>query len=273
MTIDELGRAAASEARRNAVTAIDPATMLDRLHQLRRRRRTARLVAATVCVAATLAVAGALVNRTDSAKHKNPASGRSTASSRPCADPEIKCIGANRLRFIGLPAPITVNPPANFHRQFTVETDAIEAYRNDVATTGVAVTENATPVKYGPTAWVRDPNAGSTAASMARWLSHRPFLVHTALTRTTVGGLPAWQVSGDLKPNAALPASKVGGDVAPTFGHSYNEGFGYRADLTGQYTLLDVPKAGVTVIWSWTLNHDASALTQNQAFIDGLSFG
>jgi hypothetical protein len=48
---------------------------------------------------------------------------------------------------------------------------------------------------------------------------------------------------------------------------------GYRANLTGQYTLLDVPGAGVTVIWSWTLNHDDHALAGNQAGIDGLSFG
>ena len=48
---------------------------------------------------------------------------------------------------------------------------------------------------------------------------------------------------------------------------------GYRPNLTGQYTLLDVPGAGVTVIWSWTLNHGNQVLAANQAFIDGLSFG
>jgi hypothetical protein len=36
--------------------------------------------------------------------------------------------------------------------------------------------------------------------------------------------------------------------------------------------LLDVPGAGVTVIWSWAFDHTNRALAGNQAYIDGLSF-
>jgi hypothetical protein len=88
-----------------------------------------------------------------------------------------------------------------------------------------------------------------------------------------VGGRPAWHVTGDLKPGAALPAPKATGNVAPTFGRAYSDSMGYRPGLTGQYTLLDVPGAGVTVIWSWTVDHRDRVLAANQAFINGLSFG
>jgi hypothetical protein len=273
MSIDELGRAAAAEARHNAASAVDTGTMLDRLHRMRR-RRTAGSIIAALAVAAAVVAGGLWISRdTHADSHHRPASTQIPRSTGICADPEIRCLGADSYRFPELPVTITLTLPANFQRDFKVGTEEIEGYRSDINTTGVTVTEHAMPAKYGPAAWIRDPAAGTTAASMARWLSNRPFLIHTTRTRTTVDGRPAWHVTGDLKPGAALPAAKDGGNVAPTLGRSFNDSMGYRADLTGQYTLLDLPGAGVTVIWSWTLDHDMHALAANQAFIDGLSFG
>ncbi len=272
MTIDELGRAAAAEARRNAATAVDTGAMLRQLHRMRR-RRTAGSIIGALAVAAAVLVSGVAISHDTRADSRNkPASPHPPSSTGICADPDVRCLGADRFRFVDLPVPITLTLPVNFDRDFTVRTDGIEGYRSDIDTTGVSVGEHATPAEYGPRSWTQDPAAGRSAASMARWLSSRPFLIHTTLTRTAVDGLPAWHVSGDLKPGAALPAPKAGGDVAPTFGRSYKANFGYRADLTGQYTLLDVPGAGVIVIWSWTLNHGDRVLAANQAFIDGLSF-
>jgi surface antigen len=48
---------------------------------------------------------------------------------------------------------------------------------------------------------------------------------------------------------------------------------GYNNALLGEYTLLDVPGGGVTVIWSWNDSHNGQALAGNQAYVDGLSFG
>ncbi|MDQ1605078.1 MAG: hypothetical protein QOE01_2923 [Actinomycetota bacterium] len=103
---------------------------------------------------------------------------------------------------------------------------------------------------------------------MAVWLRGRPFLRNATLTRTTVDGRPAWRVSAQL-----LPATKAGLDnVAPTFkGRSGTEG--YNRALTGDYTLVQLPHAGVTVIWSWAFEHSRARLAGNQAYIDGLSFG
>ena len=87
--------------------------------------------------------------------------------------------------------------------------------------------DNAIPVDYDAS-WTRDRAAGSNAASMARWLSQRPFQVHATLTQTTVGGRPAWQVTAHLKPDAQLPAIHGTGPVAPTFA----SGPGKRATAT-----------------------------------------
>jgi hypothetical protein len=143
-------------------------------------------------------------------------------------------------------------------------------YRGDIDTTGVSVAENAIPVKDDYT-WTRDPAAGTTAKSVATWLAHRPFLTNTALVPTHVGGLPAWRVSGQLKPGARLPALKDSVKVAPTFLNDIGH-MAYAPNLIGDYTLVAVPGAGITVIWSWSLDHGARALAGNQAFIDRLSF-
>lgn len=277
MSIDELGRAAATEARRNAAHAVDTDVMLRRLDRLRRRRTAGSIIGALAVAAAVVAGGVAIAHENGTSQHNKSAStATSTSTPKPtglCADPNLRCLGGDEFRIVALPVPVTVAMPANFHRAFSVSNDGIEVYRKDVSSTGVAVTENAVAAKYGPPSWERDPAAGTTAASMARWLAHRPFLIHTTLTRTTVGGLPAWQVSGDLKPGAVLSAPKLGGNVAPTFGRAYNASFGYRADLTGRYTLIDVPGAGVTVIWSWTLDHGERVLAGNQRLIDGVAFG
>jgi hypothetical protein len=47
---------------------------------------------------------------------------------------------------------------------------------------------------------------------------------------------------------------------------------GYNRTLLGEYTLLDIPGAGVTVLWSWALDLPRTQLAGNRPFIDGLSW-
>ncbi len=192
-------------------------------------------------------------------------------ASGPCANLLVTCLGGDRYR-VALPAPVIMTLPTNFQGAFALlGSGVLEDYRTDVGSTGVTVMEDAIPVKYDGS-WSRDPAAGSTAASMARWLSRRPFLVHATLTRTTVGGRLSWRVTASLKLGAQLPAIHGTGLVAPTFtGGNAREG--YNSALLGEYTLLDVPGGGVTVIWSWNDSHNGQALTGNQAYVDHLSFG
>ena len=272
MSIDERGRAAAAEIRRASASGVDPTTILTALHRRRRHRTVGTLVAA---VAACLAIVAALlvahnqVTKRGSEPATPPTTHRTTPPGRQCGA-LVTCLGGRRY-VIDLRVPVTTTLPANFKRDFhAAGPHLLEAYRKHFNATGVSVMEDATPVKYDGS-WTRDPEAGRTAASVAHWLATRPFLTNTTVNRVRVGRLAGWQVKGDLKPDAALPASKIIGSVAPTF--AADDGTdGYRPGLTGDYTLVDVPGAGVTVIWSWSFNGE-STLRGNQAFIDGLSFG
>jgi hypothetical protein len=280
MSIDDLAREAATDARRTTAAKVVPDEMLLALHHTDRQRRRLATGAAIATVAVLVAIAGITFvgGRTD--KAQAPPTTRRTPTTAtghgPCADPAITCLGSHRYR-IALRVPVTVTVPHNFQTSFNINSRReLETYRSDLGNTGggvgVSIVERAVPVRYD-SSWTRDPSAGTTAHSMAVWLRGRPFLRNAALTRTTVGGRPAWRVSGQLRPGADLPAAKGGvGNVAPTFkGRSGTEG--YNRSLTGDYTLVQLPHAGVTVIWSWAFEHSRARLAGNQAYIDGLSFG
>jgi hypothetical protein len=272
MTIDDLARAAATDARRKAAQQVDPTVMLERLHRRHRSNTIVSTVAALAVAAAVLVGGVVVVTQPPSDKQVNgPVATRPTRVDDPCGDAAITCLGANRFR-VALAVPVIVSLPDSFQGGFArYGSNAVENYRSDRGTTGVTVLENARPVRYD-SSWSRDPAAGKTAESMATWLSTRPFLAGARVIETTVGGRAAWRVAARLKPNATLPATKLGeGEVAPTFARA-NVSMGYSRTLLGDYTLLDVPGAGVTVIWSWTLSHPRAALAGNRPYVDGLSF-
>jgi hypothetical protein len=268
MSIDDLGRAAATDARRRAAREVDPTTMLERLHHSNRSRTVGWIVTAVAIVtvgAVALIDGGGL----SAGNQTGGSATRPSSTNSACTDTRVTCLGGDRY-LVALPVPVTVTLPANFQGSFTFSgTRILEDYRTDADGTGVTVMENATPVKDNE-AWVIDPSAGTTAESMARWLSKRPFLIHATIIQTEVGGRTAWHVSADLKPGAATPAFKYTGTVAPTFFDSPGSA-GYGAGLTGNYTLLDTPGAGVTVIWSWAGSDQL--LAGNQTYVNGLSFG
>jgi hypothetical protein len=275
MSIDDLGRAAATDARRKSALDVDPTAMLTDLHRTHRTRTLGTILAAAVVVvvgAAVVLVGARVASHTHSA---NPAARPSPtpSASALCSGLPITCLGAQRYR-VALTVPVTVTLPTNFGAGFRLfGNGAVEDYRNDADSTGVTVMENAIPVKYDAS-WTQDPAAGTTAASMATWLWKRPFLVHATLTRASIGGRIAWRVTASVQPGARLPATHGTGLVAPTFTDiSGSTREGYSQALIGQFTLLDVPGGGVTVIWSWTVNNSSNALAGNLAYVEGLSFG
>jgi hypothetical protein len=194
----------------------------------------------------------------------------------PCNNFTIFCVGPDRFR-IAMPVPATVTLPDNFGDISRMDESAFEAYRSDVNSAGVSVLENAVPVR-NDASWTRDPAAGTTAVEMANWLAARPFLTGAKVTATTVDGRPAWRVVAALKPGAPLRADKLTeGRVAPTFidVHTTAVGgttMGYNRTLLGEYTLLDIPGAGVTVLWSWALDLPRTQLAGNQRLIDSLQW-
>jgi hypothetical protein len=278
MSIDELAREAAAEARRQAVQRVDAGSMLEQLHRTRRTRAVASAASVIGLVAVLLLGGGLLARQYDTSGSDVTPNGRPTPSasvtaapSDSCTDEVVTCLGDRRYR-IALASPVTMTVPRNFGTDFSVpDMTWMEVYRNDLSTVGITIFENPAPVRDDDS-WTRDPSAGSTARSQAIWLANRPFLAHTHLTRTVVDGRTAWRVSGALRPGAALHAWKESHSTAPTFALSTSTA-GYWPGLASEYTFVDVPNSGVTVIWSWALHEHSSVLTGNQALINSLTFG
>lgn len=271
MTIDSLGRASALAARRKATQEVDPTMMLEKLHRTHRTRTltVTAAAAAGVVVGIVLVVHGVASPRASQAPGAHSTTVPSGSS--PCSA-TVECLGGNRYRVTDLPVAVTVDLPGNFQGAFNrLGSATLEDYRNDVDRTGVTVFENAVPIK-NDASWTRDPAAGTTAQSMATWLSQRPFLTHTTMTQTTIDGRTAWLVTGDLKDGAPLLTVKDGNAAAPTFA-AQPATAGYSPSLTGEYTLVDIPGAGVTVIWSWAPPQTKGNLADNRAYAHNLSFG
>lgn len=273
MSIDDLARAAASDARRTASREVDLTASLARLHRTRRRRNVSSVAGVVVAVLAVVLGGGALLSQRAGTTQVTPpgASQQPSGTGSGCYDdPAITCVGSGRFR-VALPVPMTVTLPVNFQQHLSLlNTSTVEAYRSDIGSTGVTVFENAVPVRYDAS-WTADPAAGTSAQAMATWLSKRPFLANARVTPTTVGGRKAWRVSGDLRPDVTLPASKDGEPAAPTFLDG-DATAAYSRTIIGEYTLLDLPGAGVTVIWSWAVDHASQVLADNQSLVDGLTF-
>ena len=267
MTIDNLGRAAARGARHKATQEVEPTMMLEKLHRTHRTRTVTMTVAGAAAAVIGIVI---VVHGVSTPKASQPGAPVPSASS-PCG-PTVQCLGGTRYKVTDMPVPVTVNLPANFRGEFNkLGTATLEDYRSDLDMTGVTVFENAVPVR-NDASWTRDPAAGTTAHSMATWLSQRPFLTNTTLTATTVGGRQAWLVTGDLKSGVPLLSVKDGNAAAPTFSGD-NATAAYSPSLSGEYTLVDVPGAGVTVIWSWAPAQTKGNLGESRAYVQGLSFG
>jgi hypothetical protein len=247
--------------------------MLQSLHRANRRRTVAVVVtaAAAVVAIAVLVVGSGSWRSADHAPAGGHPSPQPTTTAPGCPD-GVTCLADGRYR-AALPVPLTVTLPSTFGSDFNqIGAEALEAYRTDTAKgTGVTVMEHVVPTKADGSD-ARDPSGGSTAASMATWLAARPFVSQAHTTRTTVDGLPAWRVVATMR--TGTPATEQIGDlrgVVTFVDDAAHAWFGPKLTV-GEYTLVDVPGAGVTLVWSWTLG-PRSVLEGNRPYVAGISFG
>jgi hypothetical protein len=274
MTFDEMARTATEQLHRSATRTLDPDDMLRRMHRSHRRRTGAwaGVVLLAVAIAGTIALAQR--NQPDLPADRHTTT-RTEHLNNVCHEAAVTCLGSRRLRITNR-IPVTVTVPSMFDLKPTVVPGGVEFYRNDVDTTGVTVIEDAMPVR-NDYSWQRDPGAGTTATDMAQWLANRPFLRDTLVTTRQVGGRTAWLVEGALRSHATLSASKSADImVAPTFSGATTPGnftAGVAPDLPGEFTLVDQPGGGVTVIWSWSYRGTPSLLTRNRAMVTAILTG
>ena len=264
MSLDDLARSAAADARRKAAAEVNAMVMLDELHRTRRNRSAASLIVGVLAVLVVVGGLALLLRDNDTASKTPPAGPSSKVGGAHCNDPLVTCLGGGRYQ-VGLPVLVTMALPANFHDDFDLGGDSgVSTYRSDIDA-GVSLQENVTPVTSDGSS--EAPGAGTTARSMATWLANRPFLMNGHVARTLVAGRTGWRVSADVKPGM-LRRDEV------AYAFTSDGGWArYDRDFTADYILLDTPGGGVTVIWSWAQGHGKNALRGNQNLIDGLSFG
>jgi hypothetical protein len=281
VTLDELAQVATRDLAAATGRGLSPDAMLARLHRARRRRTAVVSVAAAAVLAAAVAGVGAAVGRDGATPSPRPPAVSVPAPSGEtgddlCDQPLITCPqGGGRSVRVALIDPVELNGvTTNFEalpKIFSV--DLLDAYRTGVRYhTGFTVVERAVPVRNS-SQWSRDPEAGSTARSIATWLAHRPFLQPTTAVPVSVGGWPAWRVRTVLRGGARMTASRNDDPVAPLFRNPTGARVGVAPDLPGEITLLRSPTGHrVIAIWSWTTSPQTSVLADSRLMIGSLRF-
>jgi hypothetical protein len=287
MSIDARARQAGADLR--AATPTDVDASLVSLQRTWRRRRITHAAVGSLAVAATVAagVWGFTSLHQGAGRSGQPVgrvhSTTQTGSSGFCNQPLVTCHGG-RTYTIAMRVPMTWTLPRQFRRNSgagpaELLTESFWTHQGHMA--GLTVLEQVRAARMGETA---GPAAGvaANAAALARWMADRPFLQSSGVTRTTLDGHPAWTVDVRLRPklgpgpaqcaNANIPCypltyqpagyPEVTGIFSGTFGHAE-----YR------YTVLDLPGAGTTVIWSWVFGDDTGALAMNQRVAHTIHFG
>jgi hypothetical protein len=293
MSIDTRGRTAA-EGLRAATPPVDAGTMLRSMHERRRQRSRRVVIAATLAVALAVGVVSAAVRQSQApaGPGRRPTPGPSCPapfpSTRPIAQGQsvagMTCLGGRSFRR-ELQVPMTFTlPPTLAVAIETGDSDYLfwagrlraGALDHD---TGVVVMEQVvairptlTPPEGAAAAVVVDTAAGTTAESVARWLSERPFVDGAVVTETTLGGRRAYRV--DLSRGAANFIRN-----GQPYGWVFANGTGPQASRLGvgpdthvRCWLLDVPGAGLAMVWSQT-NRSQADLELNQPLVDSIRFG
>jgi hypothetical protein len=264
VTLDDVARSATEQLRTAVTTGLDESEMLRRMHRARRRRATANFAVVAAAAVVVIAGAGAVLLGDEGGNTRVVSTPALTTA---CDQPRVTCLAGRRVR-VDLRIPLEVALPTHFQDDITVSGDrSVELYRNDIEHSGITVLEDAVPVRYDASR-TRDPSAGTTAASMARWLADRPYLTGARLTRRTVAGRAVWQVTGTARKDAS-PPDKVGlNEAAVTFDVPGQVRAWVAPVLTGRYTLTDQPGGGVTVVWSWRYGLDLRDPGTDQSLVD-----
>jgi hypothetical protein len=252
-----------------AGTMHDSVASVDTLHRLgqvparvRGRRRTA--VATLVVVAAMVVALAAWATRGPFATDVQPAGDRRGT--------EQPTLSAGTVRF-DVPMAYPSSDLFVLTARSGLAQGAVTFYRLD-GHSGLNVFEHAHAVRSDDISEA-DPSGGTTAREMARWIATRPFVAPTSVTRTSVGGRPAWRVVATLRPGARLTSTWDAGRIAPLLFDIPPAGSWLSGSVLGEMTLLDLPGGGVTAIWSWSNTGDLAAATADDvhAFIAQLRFG
>jgi hypothetical protein len=278
MSIEELARSASADLA--ARTSADVDAGLEALLVTHTRRRRQARVALSLAAAAAVAVAwwggasfGHHPTRLEPAPSPSPTVPTIPAGPAVCAEPLVTCRGHRTYRF-ALARPVQWRIPRGYgvNSGAGASSTLVESYSR-TGPGGVTVME-------GVRAASRDSRLAAgvppTAEGFVRWVAHRPYVRASAVRRTTFDGLSAWQVRVAVRPHRGGGPGRCGeaGPAGyPCHPITFQSGAitGVWADMTADYTAVDVPGSGTLVVWSWAFGHDTATLRLNQRVVHGLS--
>lgn len=271
--IDRLARIA-SEDLRTATSADVESGLRDVYAAHSRHRRVTRLAAAAAVLAAlgTGWWGGQALTGTRSDGPTTPVLPTPTRSAV-CADSRVTCLGGRRYQF-DLDHPVHWRIPRGFGVNSGTGTTSfeVESYTRS-GSAGVTVMEHVTAASQ-KTPTSPAPGFPATAAGFTAWLASRPYFDATVPRSTTLAGHDAWQVRLTRQGGATVGPARCLGNTTPCRAVTSDPTVtGVWGDMVADYTAIDLPGGGTTVVWSWAFGNDArAALARNRELVRGISW-
>jgi hypothetical protein len=267
--IEELARRSGARLRDEVAYTLDVDASLGLLRGRQQHQRRTRAAAVCAAVAAAVGVFGTVaVVRDPGGTEPEPAPSPDSA----CADApaDVQCLSGGRIH-VDRRHSFTLTLPDGFESPVTVGEGGAQLYRIDKSDdAGVMFYDDATPARTGQ---------HLTADRLAHWVTTRPFLESGVLRRTTVDGLPAWQVRVVARHVPRTWAGSCNGlqtecwplFVNPRPGTTPWESGPWRG-MASQYTFLDLPGGETFVIWSWAFDKNWAVVDADEDVIRTLRF-
>ena len=264
MSLDQQGREAGSEVRREAVRGVLTMSMYEELRSTDVRRRWTGAMTALVAGLLVVGLGWRAVAAVDSDR-QSPAQPRpaSTAAPSPRAT-------------VNLEVPFSVVLPPGWY-DVPVSMTTTDIY-SDTYRYGFSVYESVRAAAFSAQAHVA-AGAGTDARSLAGWVAGRPFLESSDVTGTTVSGLPAWEVDVQGRPGTAQVARQCGygGNLSPCsplllLGSGPYEVLGVDPGGENRYVFVDLPDGRVLLLSAWDFASPSAGFDRAAAVIASVRF-
>lgn len=116
------------------------------------------------------------------------------------------------------------------------------------------------------------------AEGLARWVASRPYLDGADVSRELLNGRPAWSVRfseaadpwGSRSPQLGETCNDQQPSCRPLLRAPDGHESGPWTAMTSRYWFMDVPREGVTALWSWTFEDADDAMQLNERLVDSV---